>query len=128
MSADWRATLRAMIPVLEAGVWDEQQMVNLIDALDNRPDTILPHCIGLSSYVAFLCTKIDRADLASRILYATLTWELANNRATDDIALSIKNIEQVEELLGHPRSPDLIRRTALDRSYIPTPPDKNSLH
>ena len=128
MNADWRATLRAMIPVLEAGVWDEQQMVNRIDALDNRPDTILPHCVGLSSYVAFLCTKIDRADLARRILYATLTWELANNGAPDDIAVSIRNIEQVEELLGHSRSPELIRRTALDRSYIPALPDKSSLH
>lgn len=128
MSADWRATLRAMIPVLEAGFCDEQQMINLIDALENRPDTILPHAIGLSSYVAFLCTKIDGAHLARRILYATLTWELANGRAPDDITLSIKDIGQVEKLLGHSRTPEQIRRTALERSYIPMAPDKSSLH
>jgi hypothetical protein len=42
--------------------------------------------------------------------------------------MSIKNIEEVEGLLRHPHSPEQIRHTALDRSYIPAPPDKSSLH
>lgn len=106
-----------MIASLEAGIWDEQQLQNLIDELDYRPETILPHYIGLSTYVGFLCTKIRRPELARRILYATLTWELGSDRDTAEIELSISDIAQVERLLGRERSPEQIRAEALDRSY-----------
>jgi hypothetical protein len=117
MNADWGATLRAMIPELEAGVWDEQQLQNLIDDLDNRPDAILPRYVGLCQYVAFLCTKIDRAALGRRILYADLHWELTRTDAVPDVATTIANIQSVEELLGEKRSAEQIRQAALDGSY-----------
>ncbi len=106
-----------MIPLLEAGFWDESRLRKLIEELDNRPDAILPRARELTSYVAFLCTKMDRAEPARRILYATLAWELAHRAAPADIAVSIDNVAQVEKLLGRERSLQDIRRAALDRSY-----------
>jgi hypothetical protein len=103
MSEDWKSALNAMIMALEAGMWDELQLRRLIDELDERPDTILPHSIGLSNYVVFLCTKVHRPELARRILYATLNWDMTHGAKAEDIELSIRNITHVEKLLGRQR-------------------------
>jgi hypothetical protein len=117
MSADWGPTLRAMIPVLESGFCDDRQMQRLVDDLDSRPETILPHSVGLCQYVAFLCAKIGRATLARRILYANLHWELTASPVPADVATTISNIRSVDEILGDAFSDEQIRRRALDRSY-----------
>lgn len=106
-----------MITQLEMEMWDNQQMQNLFDVLENQPDEILPQYIGLSSYVAFLCTKIDRSTFARRILYATLHWELSADREAAKVETTINNIEHVEKLLGQEHSREQIRQLALDRSY-----------
>ena len=96
-------------------MWDELQLRRLIDELDERPDTILPHSIGLSNYVVFLCTKVHRPELARRILYATLNWDMMHGAKAEDIELSIRNITHVEKLLAG-NDPEHIQQEVLNRS------------
>lgn len=117
MNMDWRSRLRSMISQLEMGMWDNQQIQNLFDVLESQPDAILPQYVGLSSYVAFLCMKIDRSAFSRRILYATLHWQISTDQEPAKVETTIENIQHVEKIMGQEHSPEQIRQQALDRSY-----------
>lgn len=109
--------LKRLQGLLELGMHENRLVQTLVDTLDSEPEALLPHAIGLVSYVSFLLTKVDRDAFAQRVLLACLAWAIESEQEEEQGPTLIENISYILRKNGLNLDAEEIRRRAIERDY-----------
>jgi hypothetical protein len=107
------ANVRLIVSMFEMGAWDNARITDLLNTLEQSPDELLPHAIGLVNQASYLASRTVSDRLGLNIQLGILRWQLLSGHDQESIEITLKNLQNLHERLDEEFSPEAVKQTAL---------------